>query len=141
MTDSEQSSQGGQRWLAFVIILVVVLLIGAFMLAEPGQNGSTDEREEFTAEIEAQIETWRAELADLRVQVDAEGDAEVDLSDEINALEAQINELEVLLAQGAEAGAEAWQDIQPEIQALVADIGASFERFLDRLPGPEETAG
>lgn len=127
------------RWLIFAIILIVVVLVGAFMLAEPEGNGSTDEREAFTAEVEAQLETWRADLADFRARAGAEGEADVDLSDEINALEARIDELETLLARSREAGADAWQDLQPELRALMSEIGSAFEQFLERLPTPEET--
>ncbi len=138
MTESEQSTQTKTRWILLAIVLIIVLLMGAFILAEPEGNGSSDEREEFTAEVEAQLETWRTDLADFRARAGAEGEAEIDLSDEIDALEGQVDELETLLARSREAGADAWQDLQPEMRTLMAEIGSAFRQFLDRLPIPEE---
>ena len=141
MTETEQTSQNRNRWLLSVILLIIILLVGAFMLAEPEGNGSTEEREAFTADVQAQIDVWRKDLNELRVQIDPEIETDIDLTEQVNALEDRIDELDELLAEAQQGGEAAWQEIRPLIESLLADIGSAFQNLSDQLPALEDAAG
>ena len=141
MTDSERAPQNRNRWLLSVILLIIILLVGAFMLAEPEGNGSTEEREAFTADVQAQIDVWRKDLNELRVQIDPEIETDIDLTEQVNALEARIDELDELLAEAQQGGQDAWQEIRPQIESLLADIASAFQNLSDQLPALEDAAG
>ena len=141
MTESEQTHPNSNRWLFLVILLIIVLLVGAFMLAEPERNGSTEEREAFTADVQAQIDVWRKDLNELRVQIDPEIETDIDLTEQVNALEDRIDELDELLAEAQQDSQDAWQEIRPQIEGLLADIASVFQNLSDQLPALEDTAG
>lgn len=131
MSESQHSPRIGLVLVS--AILLAVLATGAYMVfaTESAAAPTPAERSQIESEFELQIQDWIDELAELRVQADAQ--VEIDFSDEIAALEQRIARAEVNLERLRAASGDLWLEIRIELEELQRDLSQAFARFRERL--------
>jgi hypothetical protein len=122
-------------WITLVT-LALVAFAAAMTLGQPSNEGSGSsmsepERDRFVAEIQAQLEVWSREMADLRSR--AELQSEIDLSQEIAQLEAMIADAEQNLAELEMGAADAWDAARMRLEEAMVEINDFFDQLGDRL--------
>jgi hypothetical protein len=122
-------------WITLVT-LALVAFAAAMTLGQPSNEGSGSsmsepKRDRFVAEIQAQLEVWSREMADLRSR--AELQSEIDLSQEIAQLEAMIADAEQNLAELEMGAADAWDAARMRLEEAMVEINDFFDQLGDRL--------
>jgi hypothetical protein len=101
---------------------------------EKGGEGPVKDLQIYCDEMEAQLNEWDAKFERLKVKGKmAEGNAEIEISDEIDFLKTKKKAVEEKLRELRDATGEACLLIKQDMQAALADLETSFANALSRL--------
>lgn len=94
------------------------------------------EKELYQQKKQAQLDEWKAEVDKLKAKASgASADAQLELNEEIEALEGKIEEGKTKLAEVADAGEDAWESIKDgaesawdSMKSAFSDAAAKFKK-------------
>lgn len=86
-----------------------------------------DNKELYRQKMQARLDEMAAEFDKLKAKVAGAGaDAQLELNQQIEALQSQMNEAKNKLAELAEAGDDAWESIKGSAEAIWDSMRAAF---------------
>ncbi|MDH3558792.1 MAG: coiled coil domain-containing protein [Deltaproteobacteria bacterium] len=87
-----------------------------------------DTKQAYKDKLEAQLEEWRAKIAQLKAQADKkEADAKIAYSKRIEELNSKKEAVEHKLKELANASGEAWRELKSGVEKAVDDLKVSLK--------------
>ena len=88
-----------------------------------------DTKQAYKDKLEAQLEEWRAKIAQLKAQADKkEADAKIAYSKRIEELNSKKEAVEHKLKELTNASGEAWRELKSGVEKAVDDLKVSLEK-------------
>jgi chromosome segregation ATPase len=85
------------------------------------------EKELYQQKAQAQLDEWKAELEKLKAKASgASADAQLEMKEQIQALEGKFEEGKAKLAEIAEASDDAWESIKEGIESAWSSLKSAF---------------
>ena len=87
-----------------------------------------DEKELYRQKQEAQLNQWKAEVDKLKAQAEeASADTQIEMKQKIEELEGRIEEGRSKMTQLAEAGGDAWDSVQREVDDFISRTKSAMD--------------
>jgi len=86
-----------------------------------------NEKELYQQKAKAQLDEWKAELDKLQAKVSgASADKQLEMNEQIRALEGKIEEGKARLAEIREASEDAWESIKEGVESAQSSLKSAF---------------